>query len=67
MSSFYFDKVSLNDYEMKPERFNNDQDKHARLYCVESIGTWFLNGTDNPPNQLLQTHEYRFSQMGRNS
>ena len=49
MSSFYFDKVSLNDYEMKPERYNNDQDKHARLYCVESIGTWFLNGTDNPP------------------
>lgn len=49
MEYFGFDKKILDDYALKPKRYDNDNDGHARLYCVETIGTIFLNGTENPP------------------
>jgi len=49
MANFYFEKKRLNDYTEKPERFNNEQDGYAKVYCVESIATLYVNGTERPP------------------
>ena len=49
MTKFYFDKKVLDDYSYKPKRFNNEQDGFAKLYCIESIATLYVNGTNNAP------------------
>lgn len=49
MKDFYFEKKTLNDYTEKPERFNNEKDGYAKVYCVESIATLYPNGTEKPP------------------
>ena len=49
MKDFYFGKKTLDDYNEKPLRFQNEQDGFAKVYCVESIATLYPNGTDCPP------------------
>lgn len=70
MNNFYFDKKTLDDYKEKPERFQNEQDGFAKVYCVESIATLFPNGTDNPPVSFfrhMNVDKTRFAGMVKTS
>ena len=49
MADFYFDKKTLDDYTEKPDRFQNEKDGFAKVYCIESIATLYVNGTSQAP------------------
>lgn len=46
---YYWDVLTKNDMEIRPERFNNKDDLFPERCIVSCIGTWFDEGRDKAP------------------
>ncbi len=63
METFYLGKAVMNDYSVKPERFNNDKDYHARLFAYGGHAQFTVEGEDVPysMHRLMNIEKTRFA------
>ena len=60
---FGFDHKNTDDLTYFPKRWDNDQDGHARLYCIDSIATFRMEGDEKIFNMFrhMNTDAVRFA------
>lgn len=54
MKTFYFDNVTSDDLTLHPKRFDNEQDGHARVYCIETMATFYKDGLNQAPLTMFR-------------
>ncbi|MCR4856431.1 MAG: hypothetical protein K5908_09700, partial [Erysipelotrichaceae bacterium] len=61
--NFGFDHKNTDDLTYFPKRWDNDQDGHARLYCIDSIATFHMEGDEKIFNMFrhMNTDAVRFA------
>ena len=67
-NDFGFEIKTADDLSFYPQRWNNEQDGHAVLYCVDSIATFHDEGNDKAPINMfrhMNTDGVRFAGIVR--